>query len=247
MCLQYTDMDKTLALPLVAMGNVPQIAIQLAVDFRKDQLAKTTIYSTYQYPFVGPDLSVGEASNRVIGKRKDLARPLHLYRGHGGTSEPRVDYLQLHSPIIPGCESLFIKELVKLIEHEQYTKIMVFDAKDRGLWHGENATLVEERVLHWGNQTLSGLHLDDDDDHDVADTRRGKGGDSEELPSVNDTNPFVRFLVNMLPETEIDYYAVSVYDGWNMDAAYALLDAARLPVERVAERDAFEPTPGVYV
>lgn len=212
---QPHTMTRTLVIPLVSMGSVPQYTVQLAVDSQLPQLTKQNIDSLFMYPFTSSNLAISEiiSGDRAspADKPHALTTPLELYVNKDGV----MDFVQLHSPIIPGCESLFVKQILKLI-NESYTNLIVLDSKDKGLWHGD---ATDEGVLHWANKTLSKIQLDD---------KKAKE-QFVELENVAETSPIVSlFLENLdisVNDLCIDYYAVNVYDGWNWPAVGSLLAA----------------------
>lgn len=208
-------MTRTLVVPLVSMASVPQYTVQLAIDSQCEHLKKENIDSLFLYPFTSSNLSISEIINgdnkTTPGKPHVLTTPLEIYIHDSGN----MDFLQLHSPIIPGCESLFIKQILQILDGS-YTNIIILDSKDKGLWHGNTSS---DAVLHWANKTISKIQLDDKKDKD----------EFIELENIAETSPIVSlFLENIdvsVNDLCIDYYAVSVYDGWNWPAVGALLRA----------------------
>lgn len=208
---------------MIAMGSVPQYAVQAVLDTLKGEgarLQKKAVDSLYLYPYVGGDLTVKEAlrGESSSSSSPDLAYPWeHYVVEESGGSRPGADadFLQFHSPVIPGCETLFVRQLLALVGAGGYERVVILDAKDRGLWHGAEAAFGGDRVLHWGNKTVAKLHLE---------TALHPEARVEELPAVQDTCNLVHYLADTAGvDLDLEYYAVSVYDGWNGAAVSALL------------------------
>jgi proteasome chaperone 2 len=239
MATAITVPHKTVVVPLVGMANVPQYAAQLAIDAHRPQLTKRHVYSRYLYPFLGGDLTVQE---RMDGKTRDddddddsnavFAYPWEVYTVQEN-SVGIPDIMQFRSPIVPGCESLFVKQLIQEIKEGQYERIIVLDSKDRGLWHGEAAAEVEAdgkseggdegEVMQWHSVSLRDLTVDDS-------TNTGNTEKMCTLQSIEETSPVVRLLVDQLNglEVSVHYAAVAVYEGWNWPAVEALQRQAGL-------------------
>jgi proteasome chaperone 2 len=230
MATATTVPQKTVVVPLVGMANVPQYAAQLAIDAHRSQLTKRHVYSRYLYPFLGGDLTVKE---RMDGKTRDdddsnavFAYPWEVYTAQeNSVGIPNI--MQFRSPIVPGCESLFVKQLIQEIKEGQYERIIVLDSKDRGLWHGEAEAGADGRdegeVMQWHSVALRDLTVDDS-------TNTGNTEKMCTLQSIEETSPVVRLLVDQLNglEVSVNYAAVAVYEGWNWPAVEALQRQAGL-------------------
>lgn len=226
--------DKTLVVPLVAMGSVPQYAVQLVIDARREQLHKQPIDSLYVYPFAGREMSVAEVVGGRAASAGEMVSPWELYYSDEDGAD--ADYMQMHSPVIPGCESLYVKQLVQLVRQRGYARVVLLDALDKGLWHGdspvaptppgpESEVPPDVPVLRWGNRTLGGMKLAVDDE-----TPAGQTDDAD--ASAVWPGPLVRLVGEQVDaageDVAVEALAVPVYDGWNAPAARALLRAARV-------------------
>lgn len=229
--------EKTLVVPLVAMGSVPQYAVQLVIDGQRGQLVKQAVDSLYVYPFAGREMSIAEVAAGTAGSRAETAdqmvSPWELYHPREA-GDGDVEYMQMHSPVIPGCESLYVKQLVAIVKERGYRRVVLLDAVDKGLWHGETAAgassqpsetdLAGVSVLRWGNRTLGGMKLAAEGDGETP---------GEDGPSVEEwPGPLVRLVGEAIDaaaaaeDVAVEAFAVPVYDGWNGPAARALLAAA---------------------
>lgn len=212
---------KTIVLPLIGMGNVPQYAVQSVID-KKKYTKRSIIDSLYLYPFVGSDISIIQAKQDFNTEIGELTSPLELYENVG--CDDYTDMLQLHSPIIPGCESLFVKQITDIINNGNYTHVVVLDSRDKGLWHGKSeieGEIVEfeggegegEGVIHWKNQTISNMDINKDEINTPQEDDHAIGN-----------NTLLLLNEQLSPEAvEIDYYAVNVYEGENWKSIDLLL------------------------
>ena len=261
--------DKTLVVPLVAMGSVPQYAVQLIIDGRREQLQKQAIKSLFVYPFAGREMSVAEVVGGRAAGTGEMVSPWELYYADdgaaGGDDADLVEYMQMHSPVIPGCESLYVKQLVAIIKERGYGRVVLLDSLDKGLWHGdapaaamppdaESEAPGDVSVLRWGNRTLGGMKLEGDE----APVNEAAG-------LAGWPGPLVRLVSEQVDaageDVAVEAVAVPVYDGWNGPAARALIQAAGVggtktgPVAAVegpaavgpaADRDGLARLEGVY-
>lgn len=219
-------MGKTLLLPLVAMGSVPQYAVQTLIDNKKQEFRKEIIQSPYVYPFSGCNMSILEIANGVKNEKKDeidLISPWELY-SHANINNNQIEIMQMHSPIIPGCESLYIKQLAQIIKERGYRSLIILDAQDKGLCHDDNNDINDNfkdnynEIQYWCNKTVSKLKMEDN-----------KFSLNEENSTTANFGNFLKFLVqeieNLGEDISIQYYSISVYEGWNGPAAKKLLEA----------------------
>lgn len=117
---------KTLILPIVGVENLAQYSVQRAIDER-DNLVKHHVDSDFVYPFTIGDLSVQEAlddSGTVAGNRNEYGTGWEHYVS---TDKDDTDIMQLHAPIIAGCESLFAKQFSQIVAEHGYKKIVLID------------------------------------------------------------------------------------------------------------------------
>lgn len=212
--------EKTLLLPLVAMGSVPQYAVQTLIDNKRQALKKETIQSPYVYPFSGSNMSILEIAtgvkneNTEMGNKIDLISPWELYSNDDNISNNQIEIMQMHSPIIPGCESLYIKQLAQIVKEKEYRSLIILDAQDKGLWHDDdNVKDNNNEIQYWCNQTVSKLKMDNE---------------KSDLNRKNDFGNFLKFLIqeieNLGEDISIEYYSISVYEGWNGPAVKKLLE-----------------------
>jgi hypothetical protein len=253
---------KTLVVPMVAMGCVPQYAVQTAIDKNRDLYDKTDIDSMYIYPFTSGDLTLKEVisgkklynkninNNNKNDMNNKMCNPWELYMNKdkdNGNGKDILDFMQFHAPVIPGCESLFVKQLMKVIHGKGYTHIIILDAKDKGLWHGERNEDASE-LLHWANKGVGRINLGEEN---ILSHKR-----EEQYISSEETGPVVQLLDELCEmDIDIDYYAVCVYEGWNGPAVKQLLDVVGIDVEIDDDDDDIgveisgedQPVEGVYV
>ena len=171
------------------MGNVSQWAVNTMIENSSDN-DKIPLDGKYLYPFIN------EKGDTPLCKWCNV-----------NTS---IDVIQLLSPIIPGYESLFIKQIVKEIIEGEYEKIIVMDSLDRGIY--------DEGLRIWRKNSISELNINNNSNDEIT------------IP-LEDTSLFMRLLVNTLSEQlgeeefkiAMEWIAVSVYDGINIDAVNTLL------------------------
>lgn len=110
-CIQAEQgtMVKTLTLPIVGVENLAQYAVQEMIDKRGD-LVKRYIDSDYVYPYTS-------------GAKNDYSTGWEHY-----VADNEDDIMQLHSPVIAGCESLFAKQLATVVAECGYTRVILVDA-----------------------------------------------------------------------------------------------------------------------
>lgn len=173
------------------MGNVSQWAVNTMIENSSNK-NKIPLDGKYLYPFIN------EKGDTPLCKWCNVKKD--------------IDVIQLLSPIIPGYESLFIKQIVKEIIEGEYEKIIVMDSLDRGIY--------DEGLRIWRKNSISELNINNDSD-----------SNDEITITLEDTSLFMRLLVNTLSEQlgeeefkiAMEWIAVSVYDGINIEAVNTLL------------------------
>lgn len=180
---------KTIIIPCVGMGNVSQWAVNTMIENSSNK-NKIPLDGKYLYPFIN------EKGDTPLCKWCNVKKD--------------IDVIQLLSPIIPGYESLFIKQIVKEIIEGEYEKIIVMDSLDRGIY--------DEGLRIWRKNSIGELNINNN------------SNDETTIP-LEDTSLFMRLLVNTLSEQlgeeefkiAMEWIAVSVYDGINIEAVNTLL------------------------
>lgn len=143
---ESTDMEsnKRVVVPVVNIGNIGQYVCQTLIERayadKECSVEKTGIDTDYLYPFSGKYKTIAEARNGDVDVDVDgvndgvndgvLVTPLEKYVM--SNSKDGVDVIQLHSPIIPGCESRFFSQLQQHIHG--YEEVVVVTSADRGLF-----------------------------------------------------------------------------------------------------------------
>ncbi|KAG0671376.1 hypothetical protein C6P40_003782 [Pichia californica] len=187
---------KTLVLPLVAMGSVPH----------------------------GREMSIEEVAHGIKSNDKtdgELVSPWELYYEKSKDKDVinDIELMQMHSPIIPGCESLYVKQLVKIIRERGYTKILILDARDRGLFPTDD-------IIRWSNRTVKNMSINNNEiiekDNDICTAGNLIRFIAEEVGSIGD-------------DIIVECHAVSVYEGWNGPAVASLVASVGLDAVKNGE------------
>lgn len=125
-------MSKTLILPLISTGNVPQLTIDLILHslapeftFQKD------LNDNYLYPFLGPLDYSNENKDSIYpletdqSKKKVFSNAIELF----ANKDKSVYIIQQRTPIINNYLNNFIKDvLVPLIKEFDFTNITILDS-----------------------------------------------------------------------------------------------------------------------
>lgn len=114
-------------MPLVGVENLAQYAVQRAIDER-DNLVKHHVDSDYVYPYTIGDVSAAEALKGETVTNKGYGSGWEHYKS---VEKADSDIMQLHAPIIAGCESLFAQQLAGIVAEEGYSTVVLMDAIER--------------------------------------------------------------------------------------------------------------------
>ncbi|GMG56463.1 unnamed protein product [Ambrosiozyma monospora] len=130
--------NSTLVLPIVSIGNIPQLSVDLLIANFPDVKLVGRLDDTYLYPFASPiDTIVGPLSPNSL-KHQELDNDAHpgistaleIYY----CEKLNVTLLQQRSPLIPGLLLKFLKDLIKpFIQSMEFKKVVVLQSQDKGL------------------------------------------------------------------------------------------------------------------
>lgn len=208
--------QSTLIVPTVAIGNVPQLAIDLLLQTLKfDKVG--VLDSVYLYPFASP---IDVAATGLDAEYKDtrISNALEVYFNE----DHNLTVIQQRSPIIPSFRLNFVKEIIQpFIVDSKFSKIVILDSSDAGLVeqynYGDIQLYTNEDIL---NKSLEALTLDKSDPIKL----------SSKIPY--DYTLYARDLINTVDELnvatkiELNVLVIFVYEGDNFHDGEAL--AARL-------------------
>lgn len=161
----FNSLTGTLILPIVSIGNVPQLSIDLLVNnIAPDVELIGYLDNLYLVPFASPIDSVSESKTDV---KQGISTSLELYH----SESKNITILQQRSPILPGCNKLFIENLLApFISSSGFKKILILESKDLGLkddkFDGKNFQLWSNNIT----EKFSMLNLNniDNTNKDIA-------------------------------------------------------------------------------
>ncbi|GMM29783.1 hypothetical protein DAMA08_025280 [Martiniozyma asiatica (nom. inval.)] len=201
---------KTLIIPTVSISHLPQHVVNLFIASFPNH-TPIPLDPTYLYAYVSSKASLITTINM---------HPI----------QPTIQALQLHSPVLPGYESLFAEQIKEVVIKEGIDHVIVIDSKDRGFLGDDQA-----RLVYWTTNS---------NDEDLADLFthlqiESNTATENTLSKLNssirteDTCSLVQFLSSGLNGIRIDYYGLYLYpgDNWADVADMATVVAGRLGLE----------------
>lgn len=115
--------NSTLVLPLVTIGNIPQLAVDLLIH-NYDLKLVGRLDDTYVYPFISPQDYVGDE------RKAGFSTALEVY--HSETLKLTV--LQQRSPILPGFTKVFYEELIiPFVATAEFSAVYLLNSSDLSL------------------------------------------------------------------------------------------------------------------
>ncbi|KAG7890948.1 hypothetical protein KL925_002063 [Ogataea polymorpha] len=126
-----------LILPVVSIGNTPQLACDLLIHTLPAKLV-ARLDDIYLYPFASP-------VDYVNDPKQGITSGLEIYY----SEQHRLTILQQRSPILPGLTTKFLKELlIPFVRMAQFGKVVILQSNDAGLREDKN---VDHLFLLWAN------------------------------------------------------------------------------------------------
>ncbi|ODV88057.1 hypothetical protein CANARDRAFT_26218 [[Candida] arabinofermentans NRRL YB-2248] len=140
--------NSQLVLPLVSIGNISQLAIDLLIHNISDIELVGRLDDLYLYPFASPiDYSINDSP------KKGISSALEIYF----SESHNLTLLQQRSPILPGFTSKFITELIQpFISNVQFSKVVILQSNDQGLKIDKYA---DNRFQIWSNDLTKNFEL----------------------------------------------------------------------------------------
>lgn len=112
-----------LVIPSISVGNVPQLTVDLLIHNFGFQLVGR-LDPVFTYPFAsGADYVAGEEQT---GKPGGYSTSLDIFH----SEELKLTVLQQRSPVLPGYQVNFIKQLVQFVEEYDFNGVVVLDSTD---------------------------------------------------------------------------------------------------------------------
>ncbi|QPG74594.1 hypothetical protein FOA43_001925 [Brettanomyces nanus] len=200
----------TLILPVVSIGNIPQLALDILVYNLPDVHLVGRLDSTWLYPLVGP-------ADYIEGKPKssetNVSTPLEVYY----CQKYNVTLLQQRTPILPGSTQHFFIELIKpFIELCEFRRVIVLQSNDQGLRQDKYSN---KRLQLWTNDLAKNLEIS-----------LNMESKESQMVSVNDCDeisPVGDFLFKKLEAEQEEQANKSIEMGRSTSNLFRLIDSAR--------------------
>ncbi|QLG74661.1 hypothetical protein HG535_0G05440 [Zygotorulaspora mrakii] len=237
-------MSKTLLIPLVSTGNVPQLTIDLVLHSLADEFQfVTSLDSTYIHPFTGPLDYVYEQQRPVLftsSPDKRYSTGLELFY----SDQSSLYVLQQRTPIIQGYVNNFIKEvIVPLVVEYNIREVVIVDSfgvLDEDVMATASVSfrtssnffsdgICEVRSVGDMIQRFqSGLHLNEESTNEISTSLFTFTANSvqQEISTNQQIFKFAYHLLNATaPNLEsIKYSSVFVHEGDNSEDAHLFCD-----------------------
>ncbi|VEU22121.1 DEKNAAC103149 [Brettanomyces naardenensis] len=177
----------TLILPIVSIGNIPQLTVDLLTYNLPDVRLVGRLDSTFLYPLASPsDYVEGDSDHSVNPVTTTTALEVYYCERYNLT------LLQQRSPILPGCTRRFFTELIKpFIELFEFKRLVILQSNDQGL---KEDRYSNNRLQIWTNDLAKNLELSLSLE------------DKTQLATVNECSeisPVGEFLLKKLDEAEV--------------------------------------------
>ncbi|ESW99731.1 hypothetical protein KL918_001333 [Ogataea parapolymorpha] len=204
-----------LILPVVSIGNTPQLASDLLIHTLPAKLV-ARLDDIYLYPFASPVDYVSEP-------KQGITSGLEIYY----SEQHQVTILQQRSPILPGLTTKFLKELiVPFVRMAQFGKVVVLQSNDAGLREDKN---VDHVFLLWANdiaKTLETFKISDNSIGVISDKSELDGmgkliidAFEDQIEETSSLGPEVKGSLKLAstPSASIDaiFLSIFVYEGDN--------------------------------
>ena len=122
----------TLILPIVSIGNVPQLTVDLLIYNLPGVKLVGRLDSTWIYPFsAAPDYTedANGTTDDTVNSPVSTCTGLEVYY----CSQYNLTIIQQRSPIISGCSQRFYKDLlVPFVELCEFKNVLVLQSRDKG-------------------------------------------------------------------------------------------------------------------
>ncbi|KAG7825058.1 hypothetical protein KL909_001350 [Ogataea angusta] len=206
-----------LILPVVSIGNTPQLAADLLIHTLPAKLV-ARLDDIYLYPFASPVDYVDDPKQGITSGLEIYYNELH-----------QVTILQQRSPILPGLTAKFLKELiVPFVRMAQFGRVVILQSNDAGLREDKD---VDHLFLLWANdiaKTLETFKISDNSIGVISDKPDLDGMGKLILDAFEDRNedssslgPVVKGSLKLAstPSASIDaiFLSIFVYEGDNSD------------------------------
>lgn len=123
-------MSRTLLIPLVSTGNVPQLTIDLVLhSLSKEFQFIKDLDSTYLHPFVGPLDYVFEQQEPVLFNKSNVKKAYSTALELFHNESKSLYVIQQRTPVIQGYLNNFIKEVIcPLVQELKITEVVILDS-----------------------------------------------------------------------------------------------------------------------
>lgn len=146
--------DSTLIIPLVSIGNIPQLCIDLLIHSLKLENIET-LDDLYLHPFASPI----DCSSQ-LEQPKGISTALEVYH----SNKLHLCVIQQRSPVIPGFEKKFASEVIlPFIELHKFKKIVILNSNDAGMAEAATGTIDVLSIDELLNKSFNSLKLSESD------------------------------------------------------------------------------------
>lgn len=123
-------MSRTLLIPLVSTGNVPQLTTDLVLhSLSKEFQFVKDLDSTYLHPFVGPLDYVSEQQEPVLFNKSNVAKVYSTAIELFYNDSKSLYVIQQRTPVIQGYLNNFVKEVIcSLVQEFKITDVVILDS-----------------------------------------------------------------------------------------------------------------------
>lgn len=189
---------KTLIIPSVSIGNVPQLSVDLLLHNLPFEWA-CSMDHTLLYPFASPVDSLDD--EEPIDRGISTGIELYVDETHG------LALVQQRSPILPGYGYKFVQYLSQFIKESQFQSVVVLDSQDYTLKSTLDASCPIEIVSNDLSEQFKQFSIEQEDNEEMV------------------LSPYVRALTNAIKGVTTVYAVVMfVYEGDNRVDSQVLAD-----------------------
>lgn len=140
----------TLIVPLVSIGNIPQLCVDLLIHSLKLENVET-LDDLYLHPFASP---VDCASQ--LEQPKGISTALEVYH----SNKLQLCVIQQRSPVIPGFDKKFASDVIlPFIRKHNFKKIVILDSNDAGMKEAVTGTIDVLSIDELLNRSFNTLKL----------------------------------------------------------------------------------------